>query len=565
MEFNSIKTGFFSMEIGLKDSIPTFAGGLGVLAGDALKSCADLQLPVGGLTLLYRKGYFRQRIEQGRQTEEEQSWDPSEELKKLDNRVVVRIKGEDVHIGCWMYELEGVTGQKRPVLFLDPDTEQNSDYFRRVCDRLYQGDQKDRIAQEMILGIGGVKMLQSLGYSIEKYHMNEGHTSFLALELLRKLAETSDDYSKRLDSVRSMCVFTTHTPVPAGHDRFDKGLVTEMAGEYLPPEPEARIFDGNELNMTHLGLRFSGYINGVARKHSRVSKKMFPEHDIESITNGVHLRTWISEPFRKLFDRYIMEWQEDPFSLRAALNIPEQDIWDAHMCAKKMLLDDVNERTGIGMDMDAFTIGFARRFVMYKRPDLIFHDLERLRKIAREKGAVQIIFSGKAHPGDSAGKGLIDQITDIQQQVNQADDNINVAFLDNYNMKIAKRMISGCDIWLNNPRRPHEASGTSGMKAALNGVPHFSTLDGWWLEGHIEDITGWCIGLHPKDPKFDEDVSPDDEAEDFYDKLESNILPVFYDDKDRWQKIMRNCIAINGSFFNTHRMMQQYVMEAYFK
>ncbi|MBA3064311.1 alpha-glucan family phosphorylase, partial [Candidatus Woesearchaeota archaeon] len=367
-----------------------------------------------------------------------------------------------------------------------------------------------------------------------------------------------------LEEVRSKCVFTTHTPVSAGHDVFDKHLIIEKVGEYIPKDPEMQIFDGNELNMTHLGLRFSGYVNGVARKHKKVAKKMFPSHDIEFITNGVHSGFWAAEPFCKLFDEYIPSWREDPFSLRGAMNIPEKDIWKAHMGAKKMLIEEVNNKTKLSFDEHKFTIGFARRFVDYKRSDMILSDIERLEKIAEELGDIQIIFSGKAHPDDLRGKELIKKIFLKVREINSKNTRVKIAFLEDYTISIAKLLVSGCDIWLNNPRRPYEASGTSGMKAAINGVPHFSTLDGWWLEGHIENITGWSIGLHPRDPHFDEDESSEDEAEDLYKKLKETVLPMFYKDRKKWMMMMRTCIAINSSFFNTHRVMQQYVMEAYF-
>lgn len=553
MNFEKAKTGFFSMEIGINEDVKTYAGGLGILAGDALKSCADLQLPVAGVTLLYKKGYFKQKIdENGNQIEEEQNWDYQNILKKLDTKVKVRISGEDVVVGCWAYEIEGVAGGKKPVFFLDTDIEENNEYYRTACHRLYQGDRRDRIVQEIILGIGGVEMLKSLGFEIEKYHMNEGHTSFLPLALYK---------THNKEEIRKKCVFTTHTPVPAGHDIFEESLVREVAGEYLPQD--ISIFENGKLNMTHLGLKFAGYINGVARKHRQTSGKMFPRYDIESITNGIHARTWVSEPFKELFTKHIPEWHDDPFTLRAAINIPQDEIWEAHAKAKRQLIEEVKEKTGQELDFDKLTIGFARRFVEYKRPHMIFNDLDRLRTITKEKGNIQVIFSGKAHPSDPTGKRLIQEILEIKGKIQ--DENIRIVFLEDYSIKTAKHMIAGCDIWLNNPKRPHEASGTSGMKAAINGVPHFSVLDGWWLEGHVEDVTGWSIGLHPYDPTFNEDKSPDDEAEDFYRKLEEKVLPLFYHDKDNWIKMMKSCIAINGSFFHTHRMMQQYVIEAYIK
>ncbi len=547
------------MEIGIKDAIPTYCGGLGILAGDALASSADLKMAIVGVTLLYRKGYFKQKIdENGNQSEEDQQWDPNEELIKLENTIKIRIKGEDVTVGCWMYEMEGLSGIKNPILFLDTDIEGNSEYFRRVCDRLYQGDHRDRIAQEMILGIGGVKMLTSLGCDIKKYHMNEGHISFLTLELYKEI-----DSPDKINEIRKKCIFTTHTPLPAGHDVFDEGLVWEMAGEYIPNKAEFDVFKDGALNMTLLGLEFSGFINGVARKHRKVSKTMFPEYEIESITNGVHPVFWTSDPFIKVFDEYIPEWKGTPESLRAAINIPDEKIQDAHMDAKRYLIEYVKKTTDIDLDMNKFTIAFAKRFVKYKRPDLIFHDIERLKSIVKEKGAIQLIFSGKAHPGDEEGKSLLRKIFEIKNTLN--DPNITIVFLENYGIEAARFLTSGCDIWLNNPRRPYEACGTSGMKAALNGMPHFSVLDGWWLEGHIEGVTGWSIGLHPYDANFDQDVSPDDEAEDLYKKLNDEILPMFYNDKKKWCKIMKDCIAINGSFFNTHRMIEQYEMEAYLK
>ena len=549
MDFQKIKTGFFSMEIGLNDDILTYSGGLGILAGDALKSCADLKLPVAGITLLYRQGYFRQRIVDGSQVEEQQAWEHEKHLKRVGNIVKVRIQGQEIAVACWLYEFEH--SHKTPILFLDTDLEENPDYFRHVCSRLYQGDRRDRLVQEMILGIGGARMLASLGCSLKKYHMNEGHTALLALELYNT--------GRSIEEIKSMCVFTTHTPVAAGHDIFDEALVREMASDHIPHG--INIFHNSTLNMTHLALQFSGYTNSVARKHQKVSERMFPHHDIESITNGVHTYTWTADCFRELFKKYIPESCKDPFSLRGAINIPEKEIWEAHMASKRLLIEEVAKQ-GINLNPDRFTIGFARRFAEYKRPDLVFFDTERLKGIA-EKHPVQIIFAGKAHPADQGGKNLIRKIIETGRAIGTS--SLSFVFLEDYCITTAKLMIAGCDVWLNNPKRPMEASGTSGMKAAINGVPQISTLDGWWLEGHIEGITGWSIGLHPHDPQFDNDFSPEDEARDFYAKLEKEVLPRFYNHRSSWCRMMKSCIAINGSFFHTHRMMQQYVMEAYFR
>ncbi|MBD3313546.1 alpha-glucan family phosphorylase [Candidatus Woesearchaeota archaeon] len=553
MDFNDIRIAYFSMEVGVRSDIPTYAGGLGVLAGDALKSAADLEHPMVGITLLYRKGYFRQKITDRGQSEKPQEWNPDDHLKKLPDEVTIKIGNEDVRIGCWLYEVEGVTGAKVPLLFLDTDLDSNNDLARQITDRLYYGDHRHRIAQEMVLGIGGVEMLKKLGCNVEKYHMNEGHSSFLTLALYRDIS---------LEDIRKMCVFTTHTPVDAGHDKFDKDIIMDMVREYIPDNPDVRIFDDHHLNMTHLGLRFSGYVNGVARKHMKVSKSMFPGHEIESISNGIHTHFWAAEPLQKLFDKYIPDWKEDPYSLRSVMNVPDDEMWNAHIEAKQALLDAVKQRTDVQFHPARFTIGFARRFVEYKRPDLIIHDSKRLKKIAEEKGDIQVIFSGKAHPHDKKGSDLIRRIVKASEDFRGK---VRIVFLEDYDIETAKLMVSGCDLWLNNPQRPYEASGTSGMKAALNGVPQMSTLDGWWLEGHIEGVTGWSIGLHPLDPEFDKDVGPEDEAEDFYTKLREKVIPMFYGKRKEWIDMMKHCIAINASFFNTHRMMQQYILDAYHK
>lgn len=547
-DFGKYKIGFFSMEVGIENNIPTYAGGLGVLAGDALRSCADLNLPVIGVTMIYKKGYFKQKIEDGEQKEEDQDWNPYDHLKKLDTTVKIKIGEKECIIGCWMYTIEGMKGRTR-IIFLDTDLNENEPEFREITQRLYQGDEKLKICQAMVLGIGGVRMLQALGCNIRKYHMNEGHSSMLALALCREC--TTQDVK---EEIREQCVFTTHTPVPAGHDKFDRKLVEEMAGEYLSSKID--IFTDGKLNMTELGLRFSGFINGVARRHMQTAKQMFPNYLIEYITNGIHSGYWTNKHIQRVFNDYLPSWREDPFGLRSVMNIPEEEIYEAHKQAKKELLQAVKKRTGVELDESRLTIGFARRFVEYKRPGLILSDLKRLDEV---KDEVQIIFSGKAHPDDTAGKRLLKETL---RRIQEVKDGIKVVFLENYDMEIAKLMVAGCDIWLNNPRRPYEASGTSGMKAAINGVPHFSTLDGWWLEGHIEGVTGWCIGLHPMDEGFDKDESPDDEAEDFYKKLINIIVPT-YKDKEKWMSLLRTCIAINGSFFNTHRMMEQYFMDAY--
>ena len=546
------KIAYFSMEIGIDDNIPTYSGGLGVLAGDTIKSCADLNVPVVGVTLLSEKGYFYQKIdENGNQTERPMEFAVENFLEELPTTTAVNIEGREVKIRCWYYAVKGVSGFIVPIFFLDTNVEGNDDWDRELTKYLYGGDNKYRLAQEIVLGVGGVRMLHELGYkTIDRYHMNEGHAAFGTLELYDRF----DDVEK----VRKQCVFTTHTPVAAGHDQFDLDMTKNMIGNLLPEFILGDVTFENRLNMTRLALFFSHYVNGVAKKHGEVSRMMFPGYSIDSITNGVHSTTWVSDPFQRLFDKHMPGWRSDAYSLRSAFSIDKQEIWDAHMEAKQTLINYVNKHYNAGMNYEDFTIGFARRQTPYKRPDMLISDPDRLLQIADKYGSIQIIYAGKAHPKDEAGKQAIRKIFDVKKSI---DDRVKITFIQNYDMAIAKRMISGVDVWLNTPRRPKEASGTSGMKAAHNGVPQFGTLDGWWLEGCIENITGWSIG-----PEKTHDQQSDDETDknDLYDKLENWVIPKFKDDRDNWIRTMRSCIAINASFFNTNRMIQQYVLNAYF-
>ncbi|MFP4402920.1 MAG: alpha-glucan family phosphorylase [Candidatus Woesearchaeota archaeon] len=549
---------YFSMEIGLDFDIPTYSGGLGVLAGDTLKSCADLKVPIVGVTLLYKKGYFKQKIDDnGNQLEEDEDFNYKDEFTELPNTVTINIEGREVKLKGWYYKVFGISGFEVPIVFLDSDLLENSDYDKQITQKLYANDRRYRFAQEIILGIGGVRMLLANGFiNIQKYHMNEGHSSLLTLEVAKNLNDLEKE--NFLKNTRKKCVFTTHTPVPAGHDSFDKSLVENMLGEYLEDKFKEVIFKDSMLNMTYLGLIFSKFINGVAKQHSEVSRNMFPGYYIESITNGIHSNFWTAQPFKDLFDLKLSGWRSDPFCLRYALGISKDEILDAHMKTKKELIDFVNQKYNLEMKNDVFTIGFARRAATYKRGDLLFYDINRLIEIGSKYDGIQIIYGGKAHPSDTQGKEVIKKIIDHMKQVK---DKIKVCYIENYNIEIAKLLTSGVDIWLNTPMRPKEASGTSGMKASHNAIPHFSVLDGWWLEGHIEGITGWSIGPHPK--KCLENSNEID-SKDLYDKLENLILPKFYENKKEWVDIMRHSIAINASFFNTHRMVQQYVINAYF-
>jgi starch phosphorylase len=558
---------YFSMEIAVEAGIPTYAGGLGILAGDTVRAAADLRIPMVAVTLLHREGYFYQRIgPDGRQTEEPVAWAVEDYLTEVPARVTVELEGRPVAVRAWRYKVRGVTGHVVPVYFLDTRLPENDPEDRALTDHLYGGDNRYRLKQEAILGIGGVRMLRTLGdANYGRFHMNEGHAAFLALELLDEHARDAGRDAPVLadvHAVRERCVFTTHTPVPAGHDKFPVEMVQAVIGD----RPEFAMSDvfccDGEVNMTFLALNLSRYVNGVAKKHGEVARHMFTAHTIDSITNGVHMDTWIAAPFQELFDRHIPGWREDNFSLRYALSIPKPEIWHAHHETKRILLDDVNRATNAGLEVEAFTIGFARRMTPYKRPDLLFRDLDRLRAIATGMGPLQVICAGKAHPGDKEGKAIIRRITDAAQAL--AGD-VKVVFVGNYDMAFGKRITAGVDLWLNTPQPPMEASGTSGMKAAANGVPSLSVLDGWWLEGCIEGVTGWAIGEnHRNHDAGAPEVNHSRDAEDLLSKLEKSILPAYYQERDRYLEVMRHAIALNASFFNTQRMMQQYVLKAYF-
>jgi len=557
---------YFSMEIGLDPAMPTYSGGLGVLAGDTIRAAADLNVPMVAVTLLHRKGYFRQRLgSDGEQREEPAEWVVEDFLKEMLPRASVTMEGRIVHLRAWRYEVKGVSGFKVPVYFLDADLPENSEWDRKLTHFLYGGDSHYRLCQEVILGMGGVKMLRGLGYDrIERFHMNEGHSSLLTIELLDEEAKEAGRESPSVEDVervREKCVFTTHTPVPAGHDQFPMDSVSRVLGHRnLFFELKDVFCCEGLLNMTYLALNLSRYINGVAKKHGEVSRVMFAGYTIDAITNGVHASTWVSGPFERLYDRYIPEWRQDNFSLRYALSIPREKIWRAHQEVKKRLINQVNRETGSEMDAGVLTIGFARRATSYKRGDLLFTDIDRLRRIASKAGSFQVVYAGKAHPHDQGGKELIKRIVQAKGQLRS---DVKIAYLENYDMELGKMTTSGVDLWLNTPQPPMEASGTSGMKAALNGVPSLSVLDGWWIEGHIEGVTGWSIGERRHEPGGSENHSKD--AQSIYDKLDQIILPMFYSNRDGFVDVMRNAIAINGSFFNTHRMMQEYVLKAYFR
>jgi starch phosphorylase len=548
---------YFTMEVALDPALPIYSGGLGVLAGDTLRSFADLNIPAVGVSLLYWNGYCDQQLDEwGNQREQPVSWEPRGRLRMLPATAAVTIEARTVIVQAWQFDLVGVTGGRVPVLLLDANRPDNAEQDRDLSRWLYGGDDRYRLAQEILLGIGGVRMLQALGYTgVERFHMNEGHAAFLTLQLLRESTPAgSTDWN--FAAVRRRCVFTTHTPVPAGHDQFGYDLMHRVAGDLLPLDTLQMLGGQDRLNMTLLGFNMSTYINGVAKRHGAVSQEMFPGYAIDSITNGVHSATWTCESFQDLYDRSIPGWRTDPFTLRYAISVPNQEIWDARLKAKQRLFEEVQQRTKQRLSLDVFTIGFARRATPYKRADLIVSAPEELINVAKKAGPLQIIFAGKAHPKDEPGKDMIRRIVRAAKQLER---DVTILYMENYDLLLARLLTSGVDLWLNTPQRPLEASGTSGMKAAHNGVPSLSILDGWWLEGHIEGVTGWSIGSRT----MAQAVDHEEEARELYQKLRWTIMPTYYQSRDRWIDVMRHAVAFNASFFNTHRMVQQYAANAY--
>jgi glycogen phosphorylase len=549
---------YFSMEIAISPEMPTYSGGLGVLAGDTLRSAADLGLPLAAFSLLHRKGYFQQHLDAaGVQTEDVQPWNPADFCVEEPVRVNVSIENRVVTVRAWRYDLEGRTGHIVPIYLLDTDLDGNSGWDRGLTDHLYGGDTNYRLQQEIVLGMGGVRIARALGLDINVYHMNEGHAALLILALLESEqaggaigAATEGD----VEQVRRKCVFTTHTPVPAGHDRFS----TEQSIRILGADRTARLerqgcFRDGLLNMTYLALRFSRYANGVALRHGKVSREMFPEFAIASITNGVHAPTWMSRHFQQMLDEEIPEWRRDHLALRNAIELPENKILTAHARAKDELLAEVASRTGVVLNPRVLTLGFARRAATYKRAGLMFTYPEQLQEIATRAGGLQILYAGKAHPQDEPGKALVRQV--VEDAARLSNDSFRIVYLENYAWDLGALLTAGVDVWVNNPRRPYEASGTSGMKAALNGVPSLSILDGWWIEGCIEGVTGWAI---------EDGANDEEEAAAFYRKLGSAVAPLYKEAPEKWARMMRTTLALNGSFFNTDRMVRQYAENAYY-
>ena len=541
MKNSNYEIAYFSAEIGISSNLPTYSGGLGVLAGDHIKASADADLPMVAITLMYKEGYFKQRIdESGIQSETYPKFDPIPLLSKLDIKFNIRLRERDVWIQVYRYDYNGINGNIIPLYFLDTDVEDNFDDDKIITLRLYSGNKDHRILQEAILGFGGMKLLSELNInSIKTYHMNEGHCSFLTLNLLQK-------YDNNIEKVKEKCHFTTHTPVEAGHDHFSVVRVKKLLHGLLPENLTLpRIVQDNRLHMTELGLYFSRSANGVSKLHGDIAQKQFPENNIDYITNGVYHPYWLGKSFRELFDIKLNGWRKNPELLLNIDIISDEELEWAHWSQKHFLLSYVNAQTQKALSEKVLTIGFARRAAEYKRAKLIFRDIDRLKRIC--KGKVQIVFAGKAHPNDDGGKKLI---KDVVTNASKLFGEVKVVYLENYNMWLGKLITSGVDIWLNTPLRPNEASGTSGMKAALNGIPNFSIIDGWWAEGCKNGINGWSIGneQYPNDKE---------DANNLYNVLENEIIPTFYENKSKWINMMRESIK-TGVDFTAYRMVNEY-------
>lgn len=550
---------YFSMEIALAAEIPTYSGGLGILAGDTLRSAADLRIPLVGVTLVSSRGYFRQEIDgAGRQIEHPAPWDPAQHAEPIEAKSVVKVNGRDVRVAGWLYIVKSATGGTVPVILLDTDVPENDERDRDITHHLYGGDTAYRLKQEIVLGVGGLRMLQALGFHIRSYHMNEGHSALLAVELLRCShrfdRRHSDTPGYNVPGVRALCRFTTHTPVEAGHDRFDWGLVQELLDGYVALDVLKELAGPDRLCMTRLALNLSDYVNGVAQKHAETSRKMFPGCEVHAVTNGVHPRTWAAPGFAALYDKHMPGWWLEPQLLARADQIADEELWAAHEAAKARLIERVKTRCGVALDSQWPIIGFARRMTAYKRPELLFSNIEWVRAIARSH-PFQLVLAGKAHPRDDSGKYAIE---DIHRHIRTLDGMVRAAFVPDYDMTVALDLVAGSDVWLNTPLRPLEASGTSGMKASLNGVPQLSVPDGWWIEGCIEGVTGWSIG-------GDGETENGGDASSLCHKLEDVVLPLWHGERTQWIRVMKGAIAKNAAYFNSHRMLRSYAIEAYLR
>lgn len=552
---------YFVMECGLDSRVPTYSGGLGILAGDTLQSFADLDVPAVGITLLWKNGFTSQKLSpDGLQFDDTQEWDIEKYMHPVGTKVTIPIEDKDVTVGAYKYTVESTTGNNEiDTYFLTTDVPENDEETRKICERLYMGKGSSRLKQEIVLGIGGYEFLKAMNYKPFLYHINESHSAFLIAGLMKDLQD--------LNRVKSRVVFTTHTPVPAAFDRFEMKTVKSIIGRYVGEDLICRIYreklnDNDDLNLSWLAMKNAKNVVAVSRKHKYVSEAIFQGHSIKYVTNGVHHVKWASPHHKLLYSKYINGWEEDPNLLRIASDIPDNEFAQAHTLAKESLIEMINSETNASFLPGDFTIAMSKRVTHYKRNNLILLNPDKLIEIAESKGNIQIIFAGKAHPYDNDGKNIIKSIHNTANYMASKTNKVKITFLENFNIFKANMIVSGVDLWLNNPTRPLEASGTSGMKASLNGVPNFSVLDGWWMEGCMEGINGWGIG--PRVAWQDLSYSIDtQDLNDIYGKLEYNILDLYYKRYSEYLKIMKMAVATVAPHFNTHRMVSEYVTDLY--
>ena len=600
-KLNGFLTAYFSAEFGLHSSLPIYSGGLGILSGDHAKEASDLGIPLVGVGFMYPQGYFRQRVpSHGWQEAVYEQLDmgrapimPTLDEDGRERRITVPMSGRTVAARIWHVRVGRV-----PLYLLDTDVDENDPWDRELSARLYSGDTEHRIRQEIMLGIGGVRALRALRIEPSVWHMNEGHSAFLVLECIREQVSQGRSFEEAAANINRRSLFTTHTPVPAGHDAFPFHMVEQYFSGYWHELGLTRdeFLDlgrheeewGTSFNMTVLALKMSGLANGVSKLHGEISRKMWqsvwperPEADvpITHVTNGIHVPTWLPMEMHQLFRRYLgpdwVEKHDDPAIWERLNDVPDDELWALHMSLKRKMvgyfqelarrrwIDGTNDPTqvmtsGTFLDPEALTIGFARRFATYKRAMLVFRDVERLERIALDiHRPVQFVFAGKAHPEDDPGKQLIQSVYNMAKHHRIGG---RVAFIEDYDMHMARYLVQGVDVWLNTPRRPREASGTSGQKATLNGIPNLSVLDGWWVEGY-NGANGWAFGDGDELPDFEAQDAKDADA--LYSLLEDEIIPLYYardrDDIPRgWVTIMREAIRSNAPRFCTRRMLKEY-------
>jgi starch phosphorylase len=547
------RVAYLSMEIGVDAQLPTCCGGLGVLAGDTVKGSAEMLFPLVGVSLRHHKGYFEQKIENCQQKEVLKRSNPFGVLRKRDEKVKIQIEGRNVTVGAEEYIIRNGHENSVPIYFLDTRLNENEVEDREISETCYwtgkpasyDEHQRHRFKQEVVLGIGGVRFLEKLGYKIEKYHMNEGHTALATLEIANNNNWDEKETKKKFS-------FTTHTLVPAGHEVFPISMVESILRGSFPLD-KIKEYGGqaNCLNMTKLAMRLSDYQNGVSKKNAEAAREMFPDKNIDYITNAVHLGTWTSGSFKGLFDRHFPGWEENPEKLKDAMRLPNEEVWKAHLENKNILLDFIEDEFGTNLDRDRLTLGWFRRIAEYKRPTLIFTDRERLKLIG--SGKIQLLVAGKAHPRDGYGKEAIRKIHEESKKVNGE---VPTVFIENFGMEISPTLIAGVDVLLNTPRPPNEASGTSGMKALSNGVINVSSWDGWIDEEFKtrEGEIGWAFG-----DQHETDVQ---DAHGLYNVLEQKVIPTFYNNQEKWIEMQKHSISL-ASYYNTNRMLREYIERAW--